>query len=263
MKVAALVDFTEGSRMAFMQGEQMVKRFGGTLYAVHITESKHKSEEAKPHLQAFIDANNKEGVAVELIVGIGTLFEETGRQLSLIEPDLVMICTHGVKGVKQHLFGAYILRLVQSIPYASVVFQENNKFDLYKLENILFPLGPHEDFDIKIEQTTKLAKLLSAKVFIYEIQKPSVGSEPVKTQNTLKAKAYFDQHEVPYEKVSEDFETFSLGFFRQTISFANTHGIQLISLMATISKNEMMMKVADKEGFLVNESGIPIMTCNH
>jgi len=36
----------------------------------------------------------------------------------------------------QHLFGAHILKLVQAIPYPSIVLQENNKTDLVNIKSI-------------------------------------------------------------------------------------------------------------------------------
>jgi hypothetical protein len=162
----------------------------------------------------------------------------------------------------QHLFGAQILKLVQGLSYPCIVLHEHGKIDLVNIRKILFPLGPHPDFSIKIMQTGDIAKALGATIVIYEINKPGADFENQLSINSLAAVRYFEEQQIPYEKVMEDPEVISVGHSRQTLEYADKHNLPLISLMATVSKNETLFGMGDKENFLVNDLGIAVLTCN-
>jgi hypothetical protein len=62
-------------------------------------------------------------------------------------------------------------------------------------------------------------------------------------------------------KVIDELKVISAGFSRQTMEYASDNHIQLISLMASVSKLDTLYGVGDKENFLVNPNGIPILCC--
>jgi hypothetical protein len=262
MKIAVLIDFTEGSKIALQQACLLAAKTSSTIVAINIIDSKEKLKEAESNLKTFIERDVPNNINHECIVEVGNLFESVESLLQKIEPSLVMICTHGVKGMFQHLFGAYIFKLIQTIHFPTIVLQENNISNIGNIKNILLPIGPHENFELKVKQTTELAKLLGSKIFIYEINKIALETDKIKVSNLNRAKEYFTKNNVEFEKIVEDFDLFSVGFAKQTLKFAADNSMNIISLMTTVSENELMMKVADKENFLVNTYGIPILCCN-
>lgn len=260
--IAVLIDFTEGSKEALKQGVALAKETNSILYGVHVVSSQNKVEPAQKQLAAFLKEQVQNGVATQVVIGEGSLSMATQEVLKKIAPDLVFICTHGIKGMFQHLFGAQILKLVQALPYPCVVIQESNKVAIMDTQKVLFPLGPHPDFMLKVKQTAAIVKALNASIVIYEINRPGGDYENQLTKNLQQAKAYFDEHAVRYTNVLEEVRVISVGYSRQTIDYAIANGISLICLMANISKNEELFGVGDKENFLVNEDGISILTCN-
>ncbi len=261
MKIVVLIDYTEGSKIAYLQACKLATKFNGIVYALNIVALSDKANEATLKLADFIKTNYT-STNVQPLIGIGNLFEAVPEALTEIQPSLVLICTHGVKGMKQHMFGANILKLVQAIPYPTIVLQANNTVDLSEMKTILFPIGPHENYNIKIQQTAKLAMLLNATIVMYEITKINLETDKIKAENMQNARTYFEENKINYKKIKEDAEVFSAGFSKQTLAFAQNNNVELISLMATISKNELIMKVADKENFVINNLGLPILCCN-
>jgi hypothetical protein len=258
--IVVFIDFTEGSKIALVQAAAFVKEANATLFGVHIVSSARQIEDAEKQLTAFIKENLPFEVKFEAIAADGSLVSAADSLLKKIEADLAVVCTHGVKGM-QHLFGAQILKLVQGIPCPSVVIQAHSKEDLAKVKQILLPIGPHPDFMVKVRQTTALAKVLNASVVIYEINRPGSDFENLLSQNTDLAKSYFEEHGVPFTRVSEDVSILSVGYFRQTVEYASKNNINMISLMAVVSKNDLLFAAGDKENFLVNSQGISILTC--
>jgi nucleotide-binding universal stress UspA family protein len=259
--IAVLIDFTEGSITALKQAEAFATKIGATLHAVNIASSPDKIANASSNLSDFIVEHATHAANIKLEVGEGNLFTAIPSVLSRFEPNLVIVCTHGIKGMFQHLFGAHILKLVQSIPYPTIVVQENNQTDISQIKKILFPLGPHPDFSIKIKQTIALALVLDAKVYLYKIERPGMGYEEQLDQNFQHARNAFAENNIATHRVLDDIEIISAGYSRQTIEYAYKNEIQLISLMASVSNLDLLFGVGDKENFMVNSYGIPILCC--
>jgi hypothetical protein len=258
--IAVLIDFTEGSVAALKQANALVKKRGGKLFGIHIVESVQKVHEAEHALTAFM--NKYCDIPFDIHIAVGSLIPASQNALKKVSADLVIICTHGVKGMFQHLFGAHILKLIQGITFPCIVIQENSQIDLANTQKILLPIGPHPDFEIKIRQTADLAQTIGASIIIYEIDRPGADFENLLSKHSDLAKKYFQEKNVPYTLVIEEVKFISVGFSRQTLEYASRNDIAILSLMSSVSKNDVIFGFGDKENFLVNEKGIAIMACN-
>jgi hypothetical protein len=261
-RIAVFIDFTEGSKTAMQQAVLFAKKHNSVIYAVNIAESEDKVAQTKEDLAQFCSTFEVAGLELKVEVMSGDLFAATPLVLKRIDPHLVFVCTHGVKGLKQHLFGSHILKFVQTIHYPSIVIQENNQVKFDEVKTILFPLGPHPDYMIKIESTAEIAKAFSAKVILYEIDKPGLDGDPQLDINRKNARTHFENNGISFESVVEEMKVVSAGFSRQTLEYAKENGISLISLMATVSKNDLLFGTGDKESMLVNPLGIPVLCCH-
>lgn len=260
--IVVLIDFTEGSRSALLQAAALANKTNAKLVGLHIVSSVDKIEDAEKLLKHFMNHNLNDSVSHEAIVCEGSLNNAVRSALKKLSPDLVVVCTHGVKGIVQHLFGAQILKLVQEINFPCIVVQENCAMDLIHIDTILFPIGPHPDFTVKIKQTAALAKSLNAKIVIYEIERPNIDFEDILNKNIVAAKEYFQKENINYSVVIEDNKIIALGYFRQTMEYAKENKIYLISQMASVSNNDVIFGVGDKEKFFVNANGLSILSCN-
>ncbi|MES2778834.1 MAG: universal stress protein [Bacteroidota bacterium] len=259
--IVVLIDFTGGSAVALKQAISLSKHTHALVTGLHIVSSPEKVKHAEEELDTFISKYDGE-VTVGKMVVVGSLIQAAEDALRKINPDLVMVCTHGVKGMYQYLFGAQILKLVQAIPFPCLVVHENKGIDLTQEKSILLPIGPHPDFMLKTHQTAALAKAFGANIIIYRIDRPGNDFQKILIQNEEDAKKYFTEQQIPYTAVLEDIEVVSVGYSRQTINFAVKHNIGIMSLMANLSPNDQMFGYSDKENFLVNEEGISVLCCN-
>jgi nucleotide-binding universal stress UspA family protein len=262
MKIAVFIDFSDGSKVALQQALLLCSAKQGKILAINIVADEDKKAEVAQKLSEFVQASNTNQVAIDIAVGVGDLFAESKRVLFTFNPNYVFICTHGVKGIVQTLFGAFIVKLVQSIPYPSIVFQENNSVQFNQIQKIIFPISEHEKFELKMEEATKIAQLYGATVHIYYINKPSLGDEERKLANIRNAVNHFENAGVKYEVVEEDVLFFSAGYAKQTLDYCKRNQIQLITLLATVPERDPFMNEADKENFIMNEQGIPVICCN-
>lgn len=259
--IVVLIDFTEGASVALRQAASLSRHTHATVTGLHIVSSPEKIKKAEEEMQKFTSRYDG-GIVVENKVVVGSLIQTAAEQIQKIQPDLVLVCTHGVKGMYQYLFGAQILKLVQAIPCPCLVVHEHKGVDLTHAKSILMPIGPHPDFMLKIRQTAALAKALGSSIVIYRIDRPGNDFQQILIRNEEDAKRYLTEQSVPFTSVVEDIEVVSVGYSRQTINYAVKHNIGILSLMANVSENDRLFGYGDKENFLVNEEGVSVLSCN-
>ncbi|HOZ90093.1 MAG TPA: universal stress protein [Bacteroidia bacterium] len=261
-KICVFIDFTDGCKIALKQASVLAQKNNATICLLHIVDAADEIEKTKVHLLKFAKSTLGHSVLMEAYAGLGNLMDGAPAQLRKINPDLVIIGTHGIKGIKQKFLGADILKLVKVIEYPCIVVQENTTVKETGFAKILFPVGPHHDFLVKIKQTAKFAKTFDCLVVIYEIAKEGFDLGGMVGKNSNLAKAHFVENNVSYISVTEEMTVFSAGNSRQTLNYADKNSFDLISMMATISQNEILFGSTDKENLLVNSFGIPILCCN-
>lgn len=261
-KIAVLIDFTEGCKIAVEQAVVLAMQTNAEIYAITIVPEGSDSETKEKTLQDFASEVVNNRVPLHAVVGKGDLMHTSGYVLSHIDPMLVVIGTHGIKGIKQHLFGAHILKLVQSILYPCVVVQENTVVNPNGFEKILMPVGPHKQFHIKVEQTAMVAAFHHSTVLQYEIERTHIETNEFVLKNKRQAKEYFTEKGTRFSELIEETKVISLGYARQTIQYASDNHYDLISVMSDVPAEDIYLGRTDKENILTNPTGIPVLCCN-
>lgn len=260
-KIVAFIDFTEGCKIALQQANAIARVANAEIYAVYIMTSPGDLTVQEDALRNFALSVPGISRSIQIAVGTGELMEGAAHTLKRINPDLVVVGTHGIKGIVQHLFGAHILKLVQAIPFPCVVVQENTKVRENGWNKLLFPVGAHPAYRIMTEQAAALAKVFHTHVIQYEIEK-SPDVDELQKENTKMAREYFDENQIPFTYILEEATVLSVGYSRQILKYASENDIGLISTLAEIAPGDISYGKADMENLLTNEFGIPILCCN-
>lgn len=260
--IAVLIDFTEGCKVAIEQAKVIAMHADAKIVAVHFLMKNDNQIEVEKELSLFVGKVMGEETNFETVIATGELMHNAAAELGRINPMLVVVGTHGVKGIKQNLFGAHILKLVQAIPYPCLVVQENTKVNAVGIKKILFPVGPHKMYAIKTEQTAMMAKIFDADIVQYEIERPLITPDPALIKNMKEAKEYFQTSNNRFSEIKEESKVISVGFARQTINYAEENKFDLIALMSDVPVDDAYIGRTDKENFLTNAAGIPVLCCN-
>jgi nucleotide-binding universal stress UspA family protein len=259
-RIAAFVDFTEGCKIALKQAAVVAKATGAELYAVYILTGDDNTAAKEEELWTFTQTvPGLENIKVQ--VGTGDLLDGAAQTLRFIHPDLVVVGTHGIKGIKQHLFGAHILKLVEAIPFPSIVVQENTVVRESGFKHILFPVSAHPEFQVQSEQTAKIAAIFQSEIVQYEIAK-GPAMDDTRLENTRQATAYLESHQIRSQYVLEEATVVSVGNSRQALKYAAENNMDLISSMAEVAPNDISLGRPDMENLLTNPQGIPILCCH-
>ena len=261
-KICVFIDFTDGCKVALKQASVLAQKSNATICLLNIVDSVAEVEKTKVQLLKFAKTALGHSVLMEAYAAVGGLMDGSKAQLQKIHPDLVIIGTHGIKGIKQKFLGADILKLVKVIEFPCIVVQENSEVNESGFKKILFPIGPHHNFMVKIKQTAHFAKLFDCKITLYEISKEGFDTNGLAHKNKVMAKTYFAENNISVTEDAEEMTVFSAGNSRQTLNYADKNAFDLIAMMSTISQNEILYGATDKENLLVNSLGIPVLCCN-
>lgn len=261
-RIAVLVDMTENGKPALRYARILAEKSGAALYLIHVADDDVPSEIHENMIEEYARPEFGDALQIKSVLGRGNYLSELPHLIERAKPDLVVACTHGIHGIAQNLFGAHILKLVQAIHHPTLVVQENSTPDPKGIERILLPASPFADFKIKMKQCAELALIFGAEVVYYEIDKYLGDTEEAVASNGKLAEEYMSKAGVKFRAILEENRDMSLGHAHQTLAFARDNQMSLIGLTSNTHHEYMAMGKADKEKFLTNKQGIPVMCCN-
>jgi nucleotide-binding universal stress UspA family protein len=262
-KILVPVDFTGLSDKVIEQAAVFAKKSGSTLVLVHITD---KASEL-PALQARLGikaelASAKYRVPCEGKVRQGSIYKDILAETDENDYLLVVIGTHGVRGLKQKLLGADILKVITKLPVATLVVQSTSPFrtDFHK---IVLPVATHVAYDNILKSVVLIGKIFNSEVHIYSIERPGFEWPDALKKNLEKTKSLFEENGISYIRVNEKQTVLSVGFAIQTIQYAEKAGADMIAMMSVSSEEYHYFAQQDKENMLTNDIGIPVLcACN-
>ena len=95
---------------------------------------------------------------------------------------------------------------------------------------------------------------------MYSVEKPELKWTQKLIDNIEYAKTTFQEKSVKYLRVNEPQSSFSLGYSKQTLQYANMINADLISMMAVPAKEHLYFADGDKEQILTNKTKIPVLS---
>jgi nucleotide-binding universal stress UspA family protein len=260
-KIAVLVDFTRSGKPALQQAKRIAEASNAEIIAVNISDNEISDASLQLKLEEYAQSVLGQSIVCRSVIGHGKLLAGVPELMSEIKPDLIVICTHGIRGVMQNLFGATVLKLVQSLPYPCLVVQENSFVKSTPGFRILLTASPYDSFYTKMKYCAVLAAEIKAEVIHYEMDKYLGDTEQAIADHASEAAEYFAKAGVSFTAVNEELKLMSLGFAPQTINYAAAHSIDMICVTSDSHQDVMAMGKADKEKILTNEAGVPVLCC--
>lgn len=262
-RIAVLIDFTSISSKALEFGVSLAKRGGASLVLVHVDENEeHDAALVNDKLNA-LHSTIPSGIAVSNLVQSGTFLSVIKSLVGELNPDLVVVPTHGKVGLMQNLFGSNILKLLKTLSVPALVVQEESVLSEASFKTILFPVGPHRHFDVKFKQTAAFAKAFGSTVVIYTVRNDIRGISDELLSNIRETKAYFDLVGVNYQEIAEEPTGFSVGYAKHILNYASNNNVNMFSIMSLVSDDTGYIDNSDKENIILNKLALPVLSANH
>jgi nucleotide-binding universal stress UspA family protein len=253
------VDFTPAAQAAVDLAVKLAVRGRTGVTLLHIDTAK-RGPDAADSLKVIADKVSAEkGINCTFKVRRGSIFSAIPLEASAAHYSLMIIGSHGFKGLREKFFGSDILRLVKDIPIPVVVIRENYQLPEEGIGKIVFPASTHKAFSRNVEAAIEMARLFGSEIHLYTVQKPGQAwSADLKDNIELAMKAFQD-HDVQCTRVNEEQKVYSAGYAKQTLKYAREAGAQLIAVMANPSEEHFYIADSDKELLLTNDAGIPLL----
>jgi nucleotide-binding universal stress UspA family protein len=262
-KIIVPTDLTMAAQKAIGQATAIARKSGSSVTLLHIMDEKSASaDEIKKSLHDEAERINKNsGVSCEVLIQAGNIFESIPYVASDKEYDLMVIGTHGMKGIKQNLFGSNILKLVSRIPLPVLVMQEQSPV-IESFHKLVLPVSSHSSFLTEVDAILLLAGLFDLEVYLYSIHKPGFPWPDQLLKNIEDATRIFETKGIQMKRIKEEQKVYSQGYSKQTLLFAHETGADILCMISVPSEEYYYFAPSDKEAMLLNEYHIPVLcTC--
>ncbi|MFT7588786.1 MAG: nucleotide-binding universal stress UspA family protein [Limisphaerales bacterium] len=256
--ILVLVDFTETADRSVAQAISIAMDKGGKITVCHIAGSKTEDEATTEKLKPYLQVIEKEGISCKSLVGHGNLYKEAASIADHTQPDLIIVGTHGVKGLKQNIFGANIYKLVSGLSIPSLVVNDHARTVKGGYKKVLMPVAHHLEYLNKVKQTSKLIAK-DGKIVIFSIAKPGLELDAEVKKNITESQNWLNENGINWEYQEVSSTKYSLGYAKETLAAISDQKIDLISIITNISEQSALFGKMDKENLLVNQIGLQVL----
>ena len=252
-------DFTPVADYALQHGFKIAEKAkSNKISLLHIIKNEKEYDKAKEKLdQVAKDFQGKDGIEVEALVRKGSIFTTIGEVASELKAELVVMGTHGLRGM-QKLTGSWALKVIVSSRVPFVVVQEPpNETDF---RDIVFPVDFRTESKEKLNWVTYFYKYFSPKFHIIKPNTTDVGFIKKIKANIAFARKFMDSKNVDYEIHTANGKK---SFPNEIMEFANGINADLILILSTKNIGLTDYVVGAQEQYVIaNSSKIPVMVIN-
>ncbi len=251
-------DFTVVADNAVKHAVKFCDKLNADLYLLHIVKKDEQIQEFEEKLKEAGEKINKElGINPYTLVHGGTIFKTINHVVTEIDSALVIMGTHGMKGL-QKLTGSWALKVIvgSKIPY--LVIQEPPN-DLETLK-IVYPVDYRTENKEKLKWVQFLAKIFKIKTYLYATASKDGVVESRTKANLVFNKKFLEDKGVEYEiVVAKGVKSFS----QETITFAEEINASMILVMTTrdIAFHDYVLG-AYEQFIIANSAKIPVLVIN-
>ncbi len=254
-------DFTPVAENALAHAARIGRMIGGEVCLLHIVDEtiKPREEGEKRTLLRHVaeDGYKKYNLPVSAETKKGTIFTSIADFVNAAEPSLVVMGTHGMKGM-QKITGSWALKVIVKSKIPFIVVQDPPA-DQERYHNIVFPIDFRIENKEKMGMAIFMGKYFDSKIHIL---KTSTTDKSLRTKTNVNlnfAVKYLIQNSIEYE-----IHEIPRGkFAQQTIDFAQKISADLILIVTT--KNISMADYvigASEQYIIANSSKIPVCCVN-
>ena len=253
-------DFTKVAEYALSHAIRISRMVGNDICLLHIVNKSIKLSDEKAKrskLQKTAEENSaKHNVAITYSTIKGSIFTDIAKFVNDKEASLVVMGTHGMKGM-QKLTGSWALKVIVKSKVPFIVVQEPPA-DHERYRNIVFPIDFRAENKEKIKMAIFMGKYFKSKIHLLvpEISDTRLRNKTTSTLNI--GIKYLNQNNIEHE--THEVKSNSA---QQTLDFAASINADLILIVTT--KNITLADYAfgaSEQGIIANSSKIPVCCVN-
>ncbi len=250
-RVGVLIDFTYVSEIALRHAMLLPVDFIGELHLIHTTESEDINS-VKQKLKDLSGPIITDQVNIVYSVTIGEFFSTIPDFLNSLELDLIVVGTHGIKGVSNPKYGLNILRLIKSVDIPFLIVQDHSEISTSGYSRILLPLFHNSDLTYGIDFLSELTAATDAELLVLDnIEESSTAQR----EKVLKDKLNKANKSFLYDQ--EEHELSGDGLVRSIVQYASIEDVKLIVLQR--EEHERFYTEAVIQALILNRQGFAVL----
>jgi len=252
-------DFTQVADYALLHAFKFAEKANTKkIVLIHITKSEKEDAEALERLKPVVSDNQgRNGIEIVPMARKGSIFTTIGEVATEIGAELVIMGTHGLRGM-QKLTGSWALKVIVSSKVPFVVVQEPpNDTDL---RDIVFPIDFKRESKEKLNWVSYFYEYFSPKFHIIKPNTTDVLFIKRIKANIAFARKFMDSKGVEYEIVTAEGKK---NFPNEIIEYSKSINADLILTLSTknIGLADYMLG-AHEQYIIANSFKIPVMVIN-
>ncbi len=270
--ILVLYDFTEIADYALHHAIRLGKNMGRQVTLLHIIHApqlaiekrdEHKQtqyeQEIKNKLHEVVKKLHEEHqIKINYLVKHGNIFTDIGVFEKEVEAILIIMGTHGSKGIQQFI-GSNVVRVISGSNIPFIVVQKSMPENGYR--KIIIPV----DFSTEITSLQKwlilLAKKYQSTVYLFNNTRPNHAVQELIQQNVENIAKELQNENINYtiKQAITGKETFA----GQTIEYSNGVGANLIMIISNQAKGlSDFFLIQYMQKIIMNPFSVPVMCVN-
>ena len=247
-------DFTVVAQYAIEWAVPFVKSTNAGMVLVHIVKKADEIPDAMAKVEAEAEeAASKFGVQVTGIVREGSIFSTVGETVDELDASLVVMGTHGIKGM-QKITGSWALKVIVTSKVPFIVVQSLPRKDT--VDRIVFPIDFKRENREKIGWAYFVAKMFNSKVYILRAE----PARDKKIEQGVKTNLVFTEKFLRSKNINYEV---SVAKGKESLQYAEEIDADLILITTTkgISLTDYVLGASEQE-VIANNANIPVMCVN-
>ena len=256
--ILVATDFTPVAGYATDHAQIFAAILQTSVTLLHIIKKEADRPEAEQKMTVQADEFfRKHGVKPDTLIREGSIFSTIGEVVSELNTELVIMGTHGIRGL-QHLTGSWALKVIVTSKVPFIVVQEPPKAS--KIKKIVFPIDFKRENKEKIGWAYYVARLFNSKIHVFQSNYNDRGFVRETSKNVIFTEKFFTAKGLDYDIVVAEGKK---SFPTETIEFSEKIGADLMLIMTTKSINITDYIIGASEQYIIaNTAQIPVMCIN-
>lgn len=258
-KIITLIDFTGVCQLALEHTAVIARQSLSQVTLLHIAPAgqETRDREIRDEIRSFAEHLEAEGIPFAIHIDYGPFFDIIGESVAGLKADMLIVGTHGIKGIKQNFVGSNILRLIRLIGIPALVIQGHAVTPMEGYLKILVPLLGKTENAMLIEPVAKFAKVFNSEIhfltYYTEENEAEARKRTTELNNEFQSKGF---------KTYADLEKTGLyagNYSRSIVEFADIEDAELVALIISNKGYENYFSEDDQENILLNRLGKPVL----
>lgn len=253
-------DFTKVGQMGLHHAIKIAQIADAKVNLLHIVPKSDMLPEAREKLRIAKEMAKADfNFDIETTARVGTIFEDIADFAHELEATLVVMGTHGLRGL-QFITGGRAIRIVTSADTPFIIVQDRDIRET-GYDDIVVPLDLHKETKQKLSHVADMARYFDSRVHIIIPGETDEFLRNTVDRNLKYAQAFFEDMGIPHtsrisEKKSDDFDT-------AIIDFATEIDADLIAIM-NLPESSLANLIGGNyvQNIITNKSQIPALVLN-